>query len=181
MTSQPLFADYRFAIRIGNAGPQLIRRVARQRRARESPEARAVRAAGALAFSQTQGQPPLTFGSSVDIINLTVTVTDAQGRLVSGLDRDAFSVYEDGVKQELAIFNRDRLPLSVVLLMDASASMDEKLAGAQVAAKRFVSTLVAADRAGTAIDDALAFIAASNERIHAMEARAKASGRKRGR
>ncbi len=104
-------------------------------------------AAGALAFSQTQGQPPLTFGSSVDIINLTVTVTDAQGRLVSGLDRDAFSVYEDGVKQELAIFNRDRLPLSVVLLMDASASMDEKMGAAQVAAKRFVSTLVAADRA----------------------------------
>ncbi len=103
--------------------------------------------AGALAFSQTQRQPPLTFGSSVDIINLTVTVTDAQGRLVSGLDRDAFSVYEDGVKQELAIFNRDRLPLSVVLLMDASASMDDKMGAAQVAAKRFVSTLVAADRA----------------------------------
>jgi Ca-activated chloride channel family protein len=104
-------------------------------------------AAGAPAFAQTQGQPPLTFGSSVDIINLTVTVTDAQGRLVPGLDRDAFSVYEDGVKQELALFNRDRLPLSVVLLMDASASMDDKMAAAKVAAKRFVSTLVEADRA----------------------------------
>ena len=101
----------------------------------------------ALAFSQTQGQPPLTFGSSIEIINLTVTVTDAQGRLVPGLDRDAFSVFEDGVKQELALFNKDRLPLSVVLLMDTSASMEDKIVVARSAAKRFVATLVPEDRA----------------------------------
>ncbi len=101
----------------------------------------------ALAFSQTQGQPPLTFGSSIEIINLTVTVTDAQGRLVPGLGRDTFSVFEDGVKQELALFSKERLPLSVVLLMDTSASMDEKIGGAKAAAKRFVATLVPEDRA----------------------------------
>lgn len=101
-----------------------------------------------LALGQTQSQPPpLTFGSGIEIINLTVTVTDAQGRLIPGLDRDAFSVYEDGVKQDLALFNKDRLPLSVVLLMDASASMDDKIVPAKAAAKRFVSTLVPEDRA----------------------------------
>ncbi len=99
------------------------------------------------AQSRTQGQPPLTFGAGIDVINLTVTVTDAQGRLVPGLDRDAFSVFEDGVKQDLALFNKDRLPLSVVLLMDASASMEDKVTPARAAAKRFVSTLVAEDRA----------------------------------
>ena len=102
---------------------------------------------GAIAFSQTQTQPPLTFGTGIEIINLTVTVTDAQGRLIAGLDRDAFSVYEDGVKQELALFNKDRLPLSVVLLMDASASMEDKILPSKTAAKRFVATLVPADRA----------------------------------
>ena len=101
----------------------------------------------ALAFSQTQTQPPLTFGTGIEIINLTVTVTDAQGRLIGGLERDAFSVFEDGVKQDLALFNKDRLPLSVVLLMDASASMEDKVVPAKTAAKRFVGTLVAADRA----------------------------------
>ena len=101
----------------------------------------------ALAYAQTQGQPPLTFGSSIEIINLTVTVTDAQGRLVPGLDREAFSVYEDGVKQDLALFNKDRLPLSVVLLMDTSASMEDKITVARSAAKRFVATLVPEDRA----------------------------------
>lgn len=101
----------------------------------------------ALAFSQTRTQPPLTFGTGIEIINLTVTVTDAQGRLIGGLDRDAFSVFEDGVKQELALFNKDRLPLSVVLLMDASASMEDKILPAKAAAKRFVGTLVPADRA----------------------------------
>ena len=114
----------------------------------------------ALAFSQTQTQPPLTFPSSIEIINLTVTVTDAQGRLVPGLDRGAFSVYEDGVKQELALFNKDRLPLSVVLLMDASASMDDKVLPAKSAAKRFVSTLVPADRAR---------VVAFNNRIEVLE------------
>ncbi len=102
--------------------------------------------AAGLAFPQTQ-RPGLTFGSSIEIINLTVTVTDSQGRLVSGLDKDAFSVFEDGVKQELTLFNKDRLPLSVVLLMDTSASMDEKMPAAKAAAKRFVSTLVPEDRA----------------------------------
>ena len=92
-------------------------------------------------------QPPLTFGASIDIINLTVTVTDAQGRLVAGLDREAFAVYEDGAKQELALFSKERLPLSVVLLMDTSASMEDKLAAARTAAKRFVATLVPEDRA----------------------------------
>lgn len=114
----------------------------------------------ALAFSQTRGQPPLIFPSSIEIINLTVTVTDAQGRLVPGLDRGAFSVYEDGVKQELALFNKDRLPLSVVLLMDASASMDDKIVPAKSAAKRFVSTLVPADRAR---------VVAFNNRIDVLE------------
>ena len=114
----------------------------------------------ALAFSQIRGQPPLIFPSSIEIINLTVTVTDAQGRLVPGLDRGAFSVYEDGVKQELALFNKDRLPLSVVLLMDASASMDDKVLPAKSAAKRFVSTLVPADRAR---------VVAFNNRIEVLE------------
>jgi Ca-activated chloride channel family protein len=101
----------------------------------------------ALALAQTQSQPPLTFGSSIEIINLTVTVTDAQGRLIPGLNREAFSVFEDGVKQELALFNKDRLPLSVVLLMDTSASMEDKIGAARSAAKRFVATLVPEDRA----------------------------------
>ena len=106
-----------------------------------------IAAALTRAQSQTQGQPPLTFGTGIEVINLTVTVTDAQGRLVPGLERDAFSVFEDGVKQELALFNKDRLPLSVVLLMDSSASMEDKVGPARAAAKRFVSTLVPEDRA----------------------------------
>ncbi len=106
-----------------------------------------VLAGAAWALAQAQGQPPLTFGTGIEVINLTVTVTDAQGRLVPGLDRAAFSVFEDGVKQDLALFNKDRLPLTVVLLMDSSASMDDKVTPARSAAKRFVSTLVSADRA----------------------------------
>ena len=56
----------------------------------------------ALAFSQTQGQPPLTFGTGIEIINLTVTVTDAQGHLVPGLGREAFARGEGTPPEALA-------------------------------------------------------------------------------
>lgn len=93
-----------------------------------------------------QQTPPLTFGTSIDVINLTVTVTDGQGRLIGGLGKDAFAVYEDGARQDLSLFNKDRLPLSVVVLMDTSASMEEKLPAAKAAAKRFIATMADQDR-----------------------------------
>lgn len=93
-----------------------------------------------------QRTPPLTFGAGIEVINLTVTVTDGQGRLIGGLDRDAFAVYEDGIRQDLSLFNRDRLPLSVVVLIDTSASMEDKLVAAKRAARRFIGTMTESDR-----------------------------------
>jgi len=50
-------------------------------------------------------------------------------------------VFEDGVKQELSIFTHEDLPISLVLMVDTSASMDEKLPTARAAAVRFAKTL----------------------------------------
>jgi VWFA-related protein len=57
------------------------------------------------------------------------------------LGRDNFSVYEDGIKQEISVFSQEDLPIRMVLLMDTSASMEEKISSAQEAAIRFVGTL----------------------------------------
>ncbi len=82
-----------------------------------------------------------SFGTGIEIINLTVSVTDPDGHYVTDLTRPDFAVFEDGIKQDLTLFTHEDLPISLVLMVDASASMDDKLATAQAAAVRFVKTL----------------------------------------
>ena len=83
---------------------------------------------------------PLTFGVGIDVINLNVLVTDGRSRYITDLDEKDFAIFEDGIRQELSLFTHEELPLSVVLLIDTSASMDEKIGAAQTAAIRFVKT-----------------------------------------
>ncbi|PYQ11885.1 MAG: hypothetical protein DMF80_20350 [Acidobacteria bacterium] len=90
---------------------------------------------------------PPTFEVGIEVINLNVSVTDPRNRYVTDLLEKDFAVFEDGVKQELMLFSHENLPISLVLMVDCSASMDEKLRVAQDAAVGFVKTLTAQDRA----------------------------------
>jgi VWFA-related protein len=87
------------------------------------------------------------FGVEIEVINLTVSVTDSRSRYVTDLKTDDFAVFEDGIKQDLSIFRHEDIPISLVLVLDTSASMDEKLGQAQTAAVRFVKTLRPQDNA----------------------------------
>lgn len=82
-----------------------------------------------------------SFRSGIDVVSLNVTVADAGGRFVTNLDRDTFSVYEDGIKQQLTFFNRSNLPIALSVLLDTSASMEDKMQTAQDAAIGFVKKL----------------------------------------
>jgi Ca-activated chloride channel family protein len=86
------------------------------------------------------------FRSGVDVVSLSVTVTDAAGRYVTDLSQEDFSVFEDGVKQDVSFFSRTNLPLAVSLLVDTSASMDDKIATVRTAAGGFVAHLRPEDR-----------------------------------
>jgi Ca-activated chloride channel family protein len=97
-------------------------------------------------FAQTP-RPPPTFQAGVEVIRLSLAVTNAHGGLITGLSESDFAVYEDGVRQDVSFFTRDPLPLSVALLVDGSASMEEKLPVAQEAGVRFVKTLRPGDLA----------------------------------
>jgi Ca-activated chloride channel family protein len=88
-----------------------------------------------------------TFGAGIEIINLNISVTDGRNHYVTDLREKDFAVYEDGIRQELSLFSHENLPISLVLMIDTSASMDEKLPQAQAAAIRLVKTLRAQDRA----------------------------------
>jgi Ca-activated chloride channel family protein len=115
---------------------------------------RSLLAAGALAAvlalaapGHAQQRRPPVFESGIEIIHLNVSITDAHNRYITGLrDRD-FAIFEDGVRQELSLFNHDDIPISLVLMLDTSASMDEKMKDAQDAAVRFVRTLRPQDKA----------------------------------
>lgn len=85
-------------------------------------------------------RPPV-FEVGIEVINLNVSVTDARGQYVTDLRRGDFAIFEDGVRQELTIFTHEDLPISLALMIDSSASMDEKLPAARAAAKRFARTL----------------------------------------
>ena len=82
-----------------------------------------------------------TFRAGVEVVSLNVTVTERDGRFVGGLPQDAFSVFEDGVKQDVIFFSGTQLPTALGLLVDTSASMNEKLPIAQQAAIGFIQRM----------------------------------------
>ena len=92
------------------------------------------------AQQRTQIQPP-TFGVGIEVINLNVSVTDTRNRYVTNLDIEDFAVFEDGIRQRLTLFTHENLPISMVVMIDTSASMDTKIDSARKAAIRFIGTL----------------------------------------
>ena len=87
------------------------------------------------------GQQTYQFRVTVDLISLNVTVTDARDRFITDLIEEDFRVYEDGILQDIQAFSREDLPIRMVLLLDTSASMVDKMHFAQEAAVRFTRTL----------------------------------------
>ena len=88
----------------------------------------------------TQEQTTL-FRSTVDVVSLNVTVVDNQNRYITDLTAADFSVFEDGARQDLIVFNRTSLPIALSLLVDTSASMESRMRIAQDAAVGFVRKL----------------------------------------
>jgi Ca-activated chloride channel family protein len=82
-----------------------------------------------------------SFRVGVDLVSLSVTVTDGDSKYVTDLEQEDFNVFEDGVKQNVTFFNRTNLPIALALMIDTSASMDTKLHTAQEAAIGFVRRL----------------------------------------
>jgi Ca-activated chloride channel family protein len=94
----------------------------------------------AALLAQPQGSEP-SFRATVDIVSLNVTVVDTSTRYLTDLAESDFSVFEDGVRQDLVFFTRRPQPIAMSLLLDSSASMEDKLATLQQAATNFVRRL----------------------------------------
>jgi Ca-activated chloride channel homolog len=92
-------------------------------------------------------EKPQIFRAGVELVSLNVTVIDSQGRYVTDLGEADFSVFEDGAKQELTFFNRSNLPIALSLLIDSSASMEQRMEHAQEAAIGFAKKIREQDMA----------------------------------
>jgi VWFA-related protein len=79
-------------------------------------------------------------------VSLAVSVLDDDARLVTGLPQENFRIFEDGVEQQIQFFSQGELPLRMVILIDTSGSMEQKLELAQEAAVRFVRSLKSGDQ-----------------------------------
>src|SRR5207237_3736165 len=88
----------------------------------------------AAAMATALGAQQQRFRAGVELVSLNVTVTDGTGRYVTDLAQEDFEVYEDGARQGLTFFSRTQQPISLALLLDTSASMEERMPIAQEAA-----------------------------------------------
>lgn len=99
---------------------------------------------GALAVSLA-GQEP-TFRSSTRIVPVVTTVTDMQGRLVPMLEREEFSILDNGKPQDVTFFQNDVQPFTVVVMLDYSASMTANLDRLAAAAEQFLLRMLPQDK-----------------------------------
>lgn len=93
--------------------------------------------------------PHFRFTASVNAVHLNVSVVDKKGKLITNLGQTDFQIMEDQLSQEITYFSRGtQAPVDVVLLVDASGSMDvtEKVANARNAAIQLIHSLGPEDR-----------------------------------
>jgi Ca-activated chloride channel homolog len=88
----------------------------------------------------TKQQGPKPLRVDVDVVLVNTTVTDPYNRLVTGLEKDNFRIFEDGTEQEVAYFSSEDVPTSIGVIFDMSGSMSDKVAKAREAAVEFFKT-----------------------------------------
>ena len=81
---------------------------------------------GSVVLSQAPPQKPQIFRSTADIVPLFVTASDKTG-LVTGLTRAEFEVLDNGKLQPLVVFDSSPQPFRLIVLLDISGSLADRL------------------------------------------------------
>lgn len=80
-----------------------------------------------------------TLRVDTNLVLVPVTVTDAQNRSITGLERPQFRIFEDGAERPVVQFSSEDAPVSVGIVFDASGSMRDKLEKSREAVSRFIA------------------------------------------
>jgi Ca-activated chloride channel family protein len=105
-----------------------------------------VRPVDAQEVREAQSPTVPRYQTRIDLVAVNVTVLDRSHRLVGGLPPERFEVFEDGVRQDISYFENRDVPLDVVLLIDTSSSMYNKLRAIRLASAAFARALRPGDR-----------------------------------
>jgi VWFA-related protein len=92
-------------------------------------------------------QAKMAFFEQVNRVILWATVTDRKDNLITGLEKDSFTVLEDGEEQTILDFYPEDRPITMAILLDTSGSMMDQMKEVHKAAGAFVDTLREEDRA----------------------------------
>jgi VWFA-related protein len=92
-----------------------------------------------------ESQTP-TFSVSVNLVKVPITVFDDRGNMVTDLRREDFHLWEDSIPQQIRSFGLDTNPVSVVLVLDTSATVKQELKKIKEAAEDFAAALSRDDR-----------------------------------
>jgi Ca-activated chloride channel family protein len=98
-----------------------------------------------LRAQQGDAQTPV-FREAARIVPVIATVTEADGRLVPGLEKEDFQIFDNGKLQETTVFQSTVEPFSVVVMLDKSGSMTANLDRLDLAAEQFLLRLLPLDK-----------------------------------
>lgn len=99
-----------------------------------------------LAAFAVFGQVDDPVNVDTSIVRVNIGVVDQRGRPIVDLDRPSFSVFEDGIRQEITHFELASAPFSVVMMLDMSGSTKSFRQNIALSASRFLDALAPNDR-----------------------------------
>ncbi len=103
-------------------------------------------ASGLLLARAQHGAEQRVFRSAIALTTINATVFDSEGRLATALAQDVFEVFEDGEPQTITQFTRERVPVSLGVLLDISDSMfGRRIEDARAAVVAFLTGMLAPD------------------------------------
>lgn len=83
---------------------------------------------------------------NVEVVQVTVTVTDDSGHFVGGIPRSAFKIFEDGKPQTITYFASEDVPLELIVAVDISGSMGPSMPKLKRAVKDFLGAVPSNDQ-----------------------------------
>ncbi len=110
--------------------------------------------------SPQEAQKDFRIGVNVDLVVVHTSVTDKNGLFVTGLAKENFKLFEDGIGQNIISFSREDVPVSLGIVLDTSGSMRDKMENVNRAALAFI-------RAGNPDDEE--FLIGFNSEVELLE------------
>lgn len=93
----------------------------------------------AISISAQEEDEIIKIDSSLVVLN--ATITDSKGKPLFGLKNNQFTIFENGINQEITLFETQSAPFAAVILIDTSGSMEQRVSMARSAAMRFLDGL----------------------------------------